>query len=280
MIKKQTLIPWHPELGSGSCHCQGSSAMKCAALTLAEGGRRPLFNSGVRRAAFTLAEILITLAVIGVVAALTIPSIISNHKKQVVVTKIRKDYSMFQQAVKNAEAEFGLMETWNLESDYPNKIDRTEKFISTYLKPFLKIEKICAPSSDECWTEAQSLNGAKGYLSNTASDRSVSFVLADGQSVYIWYGGDYFGSGEHIQIRFDIDGKDKGDSMLGKDIFSMIILCKTGHVELSGEANPTDTNESLSCLKETSVPKHAGNNCAALIQKSGWKIPDDYPVKF
>ena len=38
--------------------------------------------SGVRKCAFTLAEVLITLAIIGIVAALTIPALVQNHNEK------------------------------------------------------------------------------------------------------------------------------------------------------------------------------------------------------
>ena len=47
----------------------------------------------LKRAAFTLAEVLITLGIIGVVAALTLPTLIQNHQKQVYVTQLKKAYS-------------------------------------------------------------------------------------------------------------------------------------------------------------------------------------------
>ena len=40
---------------------------------------------------FTLAEVLITLGIIGVVAALTLPSLVTNYQKQVTVNKLKKD---------------------------------------------------------------------------------------------------------------------------------------------------------------------------------------------
>ena len=43
----------------------------------------------MRGAAFTLAEVLITLGIIGVVAALTLPTLISNHKKQTYVNQLK-----------------------------------------------------------------------------------------------------------------------------------------------------------------------------------------------
>ena len=47
---------------------------------------------------FTLAEVLITLGVIGVVAALTIPSLSSNYQKRVLTTQLQKAYAELSQA--------------------------------------------------------------------------------------------------------------------------------------------------------------------------------------
>ena len=51
-------------------------------------------GEGSIRNAFTLAEVLITLAIIGVVAAMTIPTLISDFQEKVTVTKLQKVYSM------------------------------------------------------------------------------------------------------------------------------------------------------------------------------------------
>ena len=48
-----------------------------------------------KRFAFTLAEVLITLAIIGVVAALTIPSLISKHNEKVAIAELNKMYTNF-----------------------------------------------------------------------------------------------------------------------------------------------------------------------------------------
>ena len=63
----------------------------------------PRFN------AFTLAEILITLGIIGVVAALTVPSLIQNHKKHVIETKLKHVYSIMNQAITMSEIDNGVI---------------------------------------------------------------------------------------------------------------------------------------------------------------------------
>ena len=64
--------------------------------------RKPKFlipRRGLKRAAFTLAEVLITLAIIGVVAALTIPSVIQNYTYRMTESKLAKFYSLMNQAI-------------------------------------------------------------------------------------------------------------------------------------------------------------------------------------
>ena len=58
-----------------------------------------------KRAAFTLAEVLITLAIIGVVAAMTIPTLIANYQKKVLKTQFMKKYAEISQAVLLAKSE-------------------------------------------------------------------------------------------------------------------------------------------------------------------------------
>ena len=62
---------------------------------------------------FTLAEVLITLGIIGVVAAMTLPSLIGNYKKRETVTILKKAYSEISQALKMAEVDNEFMEEWN-----------------------------------------------------------------------------------------------------------------------------------------------------------------------
>ena len=58
---------------------------------LAEGATHVGMFDNNRRAAFTLAEVLITLGIIGVVAALTIPTLIANYKKKQAISKLQKN---------------------------------------------------------------------------------------------------------------------------------------------------------------------------------------------
>ena len=67
---------------------------------------QPSLRKG-RRIAFTLAEVLITLGIIGVVSALTLPSVVNNIKHKQLETGFKTAYSIFSQAVQNMKREDG-----------------------------------------------------------------------------------------------------------------------------------------------------------------------------
>ena len=62
--------------------------------------------------AFTLAEVLVTLGIIGVVAALTIPSLVSNTKKSEVSARLKRFNSIMSQVMIDSERVNGMAEDW------------------------------------------------------------------------------------------------------------------------------------------------------------------------
>ena len=62
--------------------------------------------------AFTLAEVLITLGITGIVASLTLPLLISSHNKSVTETRLSKEYNVFSNAIKLSEIDNGVMSDW------------------------------------------------------------------------------------------------------------------------------------------------------------------------
>lgn len=67
----------------------------------------------MNKKAFTLAEVLITLGIIGVVAALTLPTLIEEHQKKVTVTRLKAFNSIMSQAFQAAKLEYGDWENWD-----------------------------------------------------------------------------------------------------------------------------------------------------------------------
>ena len=103
-----------------------------------------------RRIAFTLAEVLITLGIIGVVAAMTLPALIQKNNNRVVETRLAKFYTTFNQAIQLAEVEFGDKKDWYLDTggvdldDEGKPIEGTAKidiWFQKYFSKFIVINK-------------------------------------------------------------------------------------------------------------------------------------------
>ena len=217
----------------------------------------PLIRGGVL--AFTLAEVLITLSVIGVVAAMTLPTVIQNYQKQVVVNKLKKSYSNLQNALQKSMSENGDMSTW----DFPD--DRVE-FFSKYIVPYYK-----------------NLENGKAYyadiknIDGRAANGSRCITLPDGTSVSI---GDKINN-SYYWMFIDVNAK-KGPNRLGKDIFMLELFPGSNQLIFHSQGQ---TNEQLKsdyqgggyqCKKGTDG-RYAGGKCGAKIMQDGWKINDDYP---
>ncbi len=86
--------------------------------------------------AFTLAEVLITLGIIGIVAALTMPAVIGNYKKRVVVTRLKHFSSMWKQAIRMAEVEHGETKYWDgfTNEDPDAMLESYNKYLAKYIK--------------------------------------------------------------------------------------------------------------------------------------------------
>ncbi len=70
-----------------------------------------------RHSAFTMAEVLITLGLIGVVAALTIPNLTKRYEEKAIITKYKKVYSVLANAYNLAMMESGPPDSWILEDE-------------------------------------------------------------------------------------------------------------------------------------------------------------------
>ena len=68
-------------------------------------------NDFKKKAAFTLAEVLITLGIIGIVAAMTIPTLISNYQEKQTVSKLQKVYATLKNALEMAKVDNGDYDT-------------------------------------------------------------------------------------------------------------------------------------------------------------------------
>lgn len=130
--------------------------------------------------AFTLAEVLITLGIIGVIAALTLPSLIQDYREKAQVARVKKFYSVFSQAYTMALQDNGPIDTWGLDDSVQNE-DENGNGIPTdeTLENFDKFLQIMSKYLQKA--------GYQKLHSTTLDGENTGFVLPDGtQIVGLW----------------------------------------------------------------------------------------------
>lgn len=219
--------------------------------------------------AFTLAEVLITLGIIGVVAAMTLPTLINNQKNKELSTALKKEYSVIQQALLLMQAQDGNVVTagnWSSQS-----------FKKEFMKYF-KVIKDCGTGCNpaDCVyntgfdTEKTREENYKSYNKKT---EIWSRFLDDGQ--FITSDGAMFfienSSGKQIFISVDVNGYKKRPNLWGHDLFTFE-LTEKGKILPMGAYGTTFTAENDYCSKN-SLNSENGISCAykALTDKDYWK---------
>ena len=184
-----------------------------ATFNLVKGNMHVATYNNIRRAAFTLAEVLITLGIIGVVAAMTMPSLIQEHREKATVAKLKKVYSNLNNAFILSISEYGSVNDWGITSaEIDNK---GSDLIARRLKEFMISAKDCN-SDGGCFGEDtyKTLGPVSERFSGAANTFST-FILADGTSIGIWGVGSINNYG---MIIVDINGKQRPNTT-GKDAF-------------------------------------------------------------
>ncbi len=227
-----------------------------------------------KQKAFTLAEVLITIGIIGIVAAMTLPALLQNYANHVVETRLQKFYTIFNQAIQLAETEYGDKKYWYLDA---SGVDLDEDG-----KPILETSKI------DQWF--------KKYLSRfivleRKSDTSgrVLYYLSDGTAFQL-------GTKDNPSLRdiyFYPGNPDKCqggnfDSLKGICVFNFEYMPISKnfswkyHYDKGVEPAKYNWDGTLNKLfndNERGCATANGVYCTALIQYNGWKIPKDYPKK-
>lgn len=182
-----------------------------------------------RNSGFTLAEVLITLAIIGVVAALTIPTLINNYQKKALETSFVKSYSTVQNGFKNYMARQGCTDLKCAGLDVIFYSHKKSEWIGAFNEIF-KIVNSCT-GDVSCWVDQcqyLSITGEKscgGY-----SGMTFWFDTVDGMRVY------WGGENSIPPLYIDTNGYSKGPNRIGYDFFAFYID-KNSNLQPMGKAN-------------------------------------------
>ncbi len=227
--------------------------------------------------AFTMAEVLITLGIIGIVAAMTFPGVMSKYRKKEVETKLAKIYSVMNQAINLVIAENGDYHGW-VKDCGPSAAPTctTDDMLLWYNETIgkqiksLSVKKVTSPTEGILvyfedgsilfinnyiydmiyYTEEKAIQNPRNAY-NKFDFRFNPYILAhqatNAPEVYKWTLNKGF-----EPYTYQWDGTREG-----------LLEGKNGGVYYS-------------CSEKSTEKSY----CTKLIQIEGWKIPDDYPVKF
>ncbi len=175
--------------------------------------------------AFTLAEVLITLGIIGVVAAMTLPALVTNNRNKQLESALKKEYSVVAQALDLYNAEYGVRIV-------PEDLVG-HQVLKKKILPYFKVskdcglgsegnaaqlEKTCIPNyvnegtTEKSSTKYKTFNGKTTI--NLGKFDDGQFVLIDGALVLIENA-----SADQLFISVDLNGYDKRPNRLGQDLF-------------------------------------------------------------
>lgn len=274
--------------------------------TLTETDYSPLTaHHSLKKSAFTLAEVLITLGIIGVVAAITLPSLIQKYQKKTYIEGLKVGVSIFEQGFKAAMADDGvddladttLWKNCNENSAAYNSTtwkDKCQPELSKYFKG-IKFESVAdmqalgdssniMTNTDTCRKLVGKTN--KWYYLNDKSKcrgwKNIAVTLANGMRADAAIGNDH-GYFVGAITALDVNGG-KGPNTWGRDTFYLMIL-KDGRVvgsysKAEAEAYAKYNNKDITSIIENYKTKReaecnnttteAGDACSGRVIDEGW----------
>lgn len=196
----------------------------------------------MNKAAFTLAEVLITLGIIGVVAAMTLPSLVNKINMRHYIAQLKSDYSILSQAQAAIIAEYGSFQNGIQNCDNVSGSGAKHKCFRDAFAKYLKSIRTCevpyklGDSKNSCFTEFSQiklLNGSSATY-NYLNDDAATMILANGSVVLFYLDSascafnfeGYFNYKRCGWVTIDVNGLKKPNTF-GKDIYVLYVMDKS-----------------------------------------------------
>ena len=196
---------------------------------------------------FTLADVLITLGIIAIVAAMILPAVIANYQEQEYVTRLKKAVSVFEQA-KIRAMEINAIDFKNMSYGGVYVQSEHEKF-ANYFKPYFNVIIDCASpenSNTNCLNSSESIYkiDRKTRVTGLVDNTYRGYITADGVSYFFYSGRSY--------VVIDVNTPKKKPNSLGYDVFFF-------QLDSNGKLLPVNDTDTLDECKST------GFSCAKWV---------------
>ena len=201
---------------------------------------------------FTLAEVLIALVIIGVIAAITVPVLMNNMEEKELKSSLKKNYSILKQFLNNYYIDEG-------EKLIPSDFLGTSNTHPMYplLKKYIIHIKDCGTKScvsqDDFASVYKTFNNKTGVSYKKFDDGQ--YVLSDGSTMFV----ENSGVGV-VYISVDVNGHKKKPNRLGKDLF-MFQIDNQGELLPMGTSGTDYYDENDAYCSSTSTNNMNGAGC-------------------
>jgi prepilin-type N-terminal cleavage/methylation domain-containing protein len=226
---------------------------------------------------FTLAEVLITLGIIGVVAALILSTLIQNYQKKVMATRLKQAYSILSSAIKLSETTQGapLSNEILLTGVYLYSND-TVGWFKTNIVPYMQGVTF-VNIRDISWFSKTPNGTRRSYF---AFGEKGAYCLSNGMCFYF-----INHTGAYAYIGVDLNGPAK-PNRVGHDVFYFALHfddAKGAYID--GKVYTVNSKTTLETLYDNGSCNNYntgwdnGSACTEIIIRNNWQIPDDsrYP---
>ncbi len=227
-----------------------------------------------KKVAFTLAEVLITLGIIGIVAAMTLPALIQNYKKHEASARLKKFNTTLNQVMMFSENDNGpsidwarngdiLDEAGNL--DWNANFSEQRRFFEKYFAPYMEYVDIKDGETD---VDEEGAINVKSH---------VTVYFKDGSSMHLYNGGAF-------DMIFDINGN-KRPNKVGYDQFNFEVSPESYARMFFPENHNFGTRRVIWDRGNFTRDAYLGyckDNalyCARLLELDNWEFKKDYPYK-
>lgn len=192
-----------------------------------------------KKSAFTLAEVLITLGIIGVVAAMTIPTLISKYHEKQTYTRLKETYSIIAQALRSVEEEYGTPDDWNLSQEFYKSEDSLK--IAKILLTSIKVAQDCGVETNTSCMYSKNYKYLNGNpAGNYGGNGTYKIVLLNGTSISFGK----WNENELIDFFVDTNGV-LPPNQIGRDLFTF------GYVKNKGLHPLGDPSLAYDCNKNS-----------------------------